>query len=117
MTIQKHTIDATGKSLGRVASEAAVLLRGKDDASFERHIAGEAIVEIINASKILKLRNKPETMTYHTYSGHPGGEKVETMVQIAAKKGYAEVFRIAIYGMLPTNRLRPIMMKHLVISE
>ena len=117
MTKKKFTIDASGKSLGRVASEAAVLLRGKDSADFVRHLAPEVTVEIVNASKILKLRNKTEVTTYHHYTGYPGGDRSQTMAQIVAKKGFAEVFRIAIYGMLPSNRLRPIMMKNLIISE
>ncbi|MEK7478278.1 MAG: 50S ribosomal protein L13 [Patescibacteria group bacterium] len=117
MTNQEHIIDAEGKSLGRVATEAAILLRGKNDATFERHIAGTAKVKVINASKIKLLNNKLNTKYYKHYSGYPGGMKKEMMAQVVTKKGYGEVFRKAIYGMLPGNKLRPLMMKNLTILD
>ena len=117
MIIKDHTIDANGKSLGRVATEAAILLRGKNQADFEKHIAGTAKVKIINASKIKLLNDKPNTKYYKHYSGYPGGMKKEVMAHVITKKGYGEIFRKAVYGMLPGNKLRPMMMKNLTIVD
>ena len=114
---KEHTIDATGRSLGRVATEAAILLRGKDDAAFLRHIAGTAKVKIINASKIRLINNKLNTKYYKHYSGYPGGMKKEMMAQVVSQKGFSEVFKKAVYGMLPGNKLRPLMMKNLIVTD
>jgi large subunit ribosomal protein L13 len=112
----KHTIDATGKTIGRVATQAAVFLRGKDSPTFERHTLPLAKVEIINASKLLISDKKMKQKTYRTYSGYPGGLKERTLEGMIAKKGIAEVLITAITRMLPRNRLRPHMMKNLTIS-
>lgn len=111
------TIDATGKAIGRVASETAQILRGKDTAAFERNIAPDVKVKIINASKVNTTEKKLGEKYYKSYSGFPGGQKKQTMKQVVAKKGYAELFRKAVHGMLPGNKLRPIMMKNLTIEE
>lgn len=113
----KHTIDAQGKKLGRVASQAAALLMGKDTVTFQRHIAPKVTVEIINASKADLDAKKREQTTYARYSGFPGGLRHENMNDIIKKKGYSELFHEAVHGMLPKNKLRPIMIKNLVISE
>lgn len=115
--MEKYEIDATGKSLGRVASEAAVVLRGKHKATYTRNKAGEISVHIINAGKINILPSKPRATIYTNYSGYPGGLKLRSMEEIKNKKGYREVLRKMIRGMIPTNRLRPIVLKNLTISE
>ncbi len=112
-----HTIDATNKSLGRVASEAATYLMGKHSPQFVRNKVLDTQVTIINASKAKIDAKKLETKEYETYSGYPGGLKLRTMDNVVSKKGYSEVFKIAVYGMLPNNRLRAIMMKNLTITE
>jgi large subunit ribosomal protein L13 len=114
----KHTIDAKDQKLGRVATKAASLLMGKNLTSFVRNAAPEdVVVEVINTSKAMFDSKKMKQTTYARYSGHPGGLKTPNMVDIVAKKGYSELFRLAIQGMLPNNRLRPGMLKRLVISE
>lgn len=114
----KHTIDAKDKKLGRVATEAASLLMGKNLPSFVRNAVPEDVtVEIVNASKCMLDSNKMKQTTYARYSGFPGGLKTPNMVDIVAKKGYSELFRLAVHGMLPGNRLRPEMMKRLTVSE
>ncbi len=113
----EHTIDAKDKSLGRVATAAAVFLMGKDSPTFQRNIAPEVKVKILNASKANISQKKIKEKTYQNYSGYPGGRKVFTMEKLIEKKGYEEVFRKAVRGMLPSNKLRPIMMKNLIVEE
>jgi len=111
------TIDAKGKTLGRVATEAASLLMGKDKTSFVRNkISGESVL-IINASQIKIDPKKMKEKFYLNYSGYPGGLKKEDMKKVVGKKGFAEIFKLAIDGMLPKNRLHDKMMKNLKVTE
>jgi len=113
----EYTIDATDKSLGRIASQAAVFLMGKDTPEFKRNIAPVVKVTIQNAAKAKITPKKMKEKTYQNYSGYPGGRKVMNMEKVIEKKGYEEVFKKAVYGMLPTNKLRKVMMKNLIITE
>ena len=117
MTKKTYTIDATGKSLGRVASEAAKMLRGKGETDFERHELPKVAVTITNASKAKIMDKKLKEKVYQTYSGYPGGQKEESMGNLAKRKGCSEIFRLAILGMIPNNKLRPVIMKHLKIQD
>lgn len=117
MTKKTYTIDATGKSLGRVASEAAKMLRGKAEVSFERHIAPDVKVTITNASKAKIMDKKLQEKVYDWYSGYPGGRREETMGDLVKRKGYSEVFKMAVHGMVPNNKLRPVIMKKLTVTE
>lgn len=112
-----YTIDAQGRTIGRVASEAAKALLGKDSATFERHMITGGKVVIENAGKIKIDPRKLGTMTYARYSGYPGGLRYETLEKVMEKKGIAEVLERAIKGMLPANRLRKDIMKNLSIAE
>ena len=112
-----HTIDATGKRLGRVASEAAKIIMGKNSVSFMRNVAPSVKVVIENASKIHVTEKKMRSKQYKRYSGYPGGLSMKSMSQVIAEKGFKEIFRKAVYGMLPTNKLRPTMIKNLVVKE
>ena len=113
----EYTIDATDKSLGRIATQAAVFLMGKDTTAFRRNAAPSVKVTVENASKAKISSKKMKEKTYQRYSGYPGGRKVINMEKVIEKKGYEEIFRKAVYGMLPANRLRKIMMKNLIIIE
>lgn len=113
----EYKIDAKGKKLGRVAADAAAILMGKNDPAFERNIVSDNKVIIENASLADIPLEKLETKEYDSYSGHPGGLKYEKMKRTIEKKGYAEVFRLAIIGMLPANRIAAEMMKHLTVKE
>jgi len=113
----KYTIDATNKKLGRVASEAAILLMGKNAPGYARHEESENTVEIINASGLSITPKKQRDTKYTSYSGYPGGLKVASMEQIIDKKGKAELVKIAVKGMLPKNKLQARMMKKLTITE
>jgi large subunit ribosomal protein L13 len=113
----KYVVDAQGKAIGRTASSVAILLMGKNDPSYEKNKVSANKVEIINASKsTINLKNLT-AKRFLRYSGHPGGLLEQKMEDVIAKKGYAELFRLAIYGMLPGNKLRPKMMKNLTIVE
>ena len=113
----EHTIDAKGKILGRVASQAAVILAGKNTAAYKNNVVSADKVHIINASQI-KIDPKKFTEVFHEkYSGYPGGLKKESVGKIVATKGFAEIFKLAVYGMLPANKLRAKVMKNLKISE
>ncbi len=113
----KYTLDAENKAIGRVASQAAVLLMGKNETTFARNTMPEVTVEITNASKARIFPAKLLQNTYSRYSGFPGGLKQPTMEQVIAKKGHGELFKEAVLGMLPKNKLRSKMMKNLQISE
>ncbi len=113
-----YTIDAKSKRLGRVASEAARLLMGKNRTDFVRHRAPEVTVVIENASKLALTERKKKATTYKRFSGYQGTKfKEETLTHLAARKGYREGLRLAIRGMLPNNKLRPGMLKRLVIHD
>jgi large subunit ribosomal protein L13 len=111
------TIDAKGVTIGRVATQAAVALMGKDEATFERHMITGGTVTITNAGKIKIDPRKLDTVKYAQYSGYPGGLRYESLAQVLAKKGIEEVLRRAVYGMLPNNKLRPEIMKKLTVTE
>lgn len=113
----EYTIDATGKKLGRVAAEAAALLMGKTNPDFRRNTIPDVAVTIVHVSKLDVSEKKRKETEYVRYSGYPGGLKTETMEAVIAKKGYTEIMRKAVYGMLPSNRLRARMLKNLTIEE
>lgn len=115
-TNRDYTIDATGKRLGVVATEAAKVLLGKTDVDFAKHTVASVTVTISNASK-LDISEKRKTEVYQTYSGYPGGLRSETLDHLGTRRGYAEVLRRTIGGMLPNNKLKKPMLKNLVITE
>ena len=115
-TKREYTIDATGKRLGKVATEAASYLLGKDQPDFAKHIAAPVTVTIANASK-LDLSEKKKGEIYQSYSGYPGGRRTESLEHLATRLGYAEPVRRTVRGMLPKNKLRAVMMKNLIVTE
>jgi len=121
MTIKKdkteYTVDANGKALGRVATEIVKLLRGKNEANFTNHIAPNVKITVVNASKLDVAPKKLKEKIYRHYTGHPGGLREKKMGDLIATKGWAEPIKKAVYGMLPDNRLRAVMMKNLIITE
>ena len=114
---KEYVIDATGQALGRVASQAAELLRGKNTTAFVKNLAPKVTVKIINADKLDVTQKKMREKIYHHYSGHPGGMKKTSLAHLVEKKGWAEPLKKAIYGMLPANRLRAVIIKNLIINE
>ncbi len=114
----KYTLDAENKKLGRIASEAAKLLMGKNTTEYVRNGFPEDVqVEIINASKIDLAPSKLKEEMKAQWSEYPGGIKTPTVGYIIEKKGHKELFRRAVDGMLPRNKLRAKMIKRLTITE
>lgn len=111
------TIDAQGKTLGRVASAAAKALLGKHAAAFAKNIVAPEGVTIINASKVHISGDKKEQKEYVRYSGYPGGQKKETYGMLTARMGEKEALRRAVLGMLPKNRLQAKRIKMLTIQK
>lgn len=112
-----YEIDAAGKTLGRVATEAAVHLRGKNLPGFERNVFPKLKVRILNAGKIRISAKKMRDKMKPRYTGYPGGLKFQSVSELIAKKGYKGLFQKAVHGMLPVNKLRPLAMKNLEIVE
>lgn len=117
MTTPTHTIDASGKALGRVASEAAAYLNAKDSIHFVKNRVADVSVKIINASKVKVTGKKMEESVHKTYSGFPGGLTEMALVNVVKKKGFTEVIKHAVSGMLPKNKLQDVRLKNLVIEE
>lgn len=115
--MEQHIIDAKGQSLGRVASEAASTLLGKDSVNFAKNVVRNIKVKVINASQISLDEKKMDQKHYHIHTGYVGNAKSPTLAMVVAKKGYGEAIRIAVKGMLPTNTLRDKRLKNLSIEE
>lgn len=113
----EKVIDAKNKSLGRVATEAAMALMGKDKAGYRPNVTPTQTVHITNASQANINEKKRGEKIYKRFTGYPSGLKTRTLDEVIVKKGYGEVFEKAIYGMLPNNKLRKIMMKNLKVTE
>ena len=109
-----HRLDATDKILGRLATEAANLLRGKNKVDFVPYrLMGDKVI-IINAAKFKVTGNKMIAKTYYHHTGYIGHLKSKTMADLY-RKNPSEIIRRAIYGMLPKNKLQDKWMKNLVI--
>lgn len=113
----KHVIDAKDKKLGRIASEAAIILMGKNRTDFAKNTVPEVTVEVTNASKIFIDPKKIRTTPLRHHSGFPGGLRTKTTKQYIDMKGYKELVRKTVHGMLPTNKLRARMIKNLIVTE
>ncbi len=112
MERKTHTIDAAGRILGRLASEIAVLLRGKDKTDFAPYKDIGDIIIVKNVDKLKFTGKKMEQKKYYRHSGYPGGLKEVSLGKLFEKNS-AEVFKKAVWGMLPKNKLRAKMIKRL----
>lgn len=99
-----YLVDADGKTLGRLASRVAILLRGKHKPTFTPHVDTGDHVVIINADKVHLTGDKLKTKTYIHHTGYPGGLKSISAEHLRAKKP-TELLARAIKGMLPKNSL------------
>lgn len=115
--MKKIEIDAKGEKLGRVASKAASFLIGKNSTNFTRNKISETEVKIINVSKLEISDKKKSGKVYTRYTGYHGGLRKKKMEDLISKKKYAEIVKKAIYGMLPSNKLRSKIMKKLIVIE
>jgi large subunit ribosomal protein L13 len=109
-----YVIDAAGQSLGRVATAAATLLRGKHKPIYTPHIDTGDYVVIINADQVLLTGRKLDQKIYFRHSGYEGGLKRTVYRQLMAKKPEFAVEK-AVRGMLPHNRLGRAMFKKLKV--
>ena len=112
MNRETHTIDATDRVLGRLATEVVALLRGKNRPDFMPNKDSGAVVVIKNPSKIRVTGNKMEDKKYFSHSGYIGNDKLTPMKKVF-EKNPGEVIRRAVYGMLPKNKLRDVRIKRL----
>lgn len=99
-----HVVDASGKVLGRLATEVAQLLRGKKKPYFTPHLDTGDFVVVINADKVVISGKKPTIKIYHHYSGYPGGLRQEKFAELQ-KRRPQKIIELAVKGMLPHNRL------------
>ncbi|CAN5328280.1 50S ribosomal protein L13 [soil metagenome] len=99
-----HLIDAEGQILGRLATEVASILRGKNKAEFTPHVDCGDFVIIINAEKIKVSGKKEVQKIYHRHSGFPGGHRQESLQDLRKRRPEA-VLEKAIKGMIPHTRL------------
>jgi large subunit ribosomal protein L13 len=98
-----HVIDASGKVLGRVATEIAQLLKGKHKPIYAPHMDTGDFVVVINASKVRVTGKKEEQKLYYHHSGYPGGLKTASFAQMM-ETNPTKVIQHAVKGMLPHNR-------------
>lgn len=99
-----HVIDATDVVLGRLASQAAILLRGKHKPTFAPHVDGGDFVIIINADKVVLTGSKQESKKAYRHSGYPGGLRATSYTQLLAEHPEKAIEK-AVRGMLPRTTL------------
>ncbi len=97
-------VDADGKILGRLATQIAILLRGKNKPQFSNFIDTGDFVVVINAAKVSVTGRKLAKKEYFSHSQYPGGLKTEILEDLLAKKP-EEVIKRAVWGMIPKNKL------------
>jgi len=109
-------VDAEGKTLGRLASVVAMILRGKHKTNFTPHADCGDNVVVINAEKIRLTGNKWKDKEYMRYTGYPGGQRITTATELLEKKPIALVEK-AVKGMLPKNKLGAELFRNLYVYE
>lgn len=114
--LEAITLDAKGKVLGRIATEAASYLQGKHLPSYAPNIDTPQPVVITNISKIIVTGKKEKQKVYYRHSGYVGGLYERTYEEQFALNP-TEVVRMAVYGMLPSNRLRTPRMNRLTLEK
>ena len=107
-------IDASGLTLGRLATQIADRLRGKHKPEFTPHCDVGDFVVVVNAEKIAVTGNKRQEKLYHRHSGYPGGLRTRTLNDMLERRP-EEVIRLAVKGMLPRNRLARAQLRKLKI--
>ncbi len=108
-----HKIDATDKAVGRLATQIATYLRGKNKPEFIPNIDGGDIVEVSNLNKLKFTGKKIDQKTYYHYSGYPGGMKEKKMNKLEP----ADVLRRAVREMLPPVKFRQDMLRRLIVKK
>ncbi len=99
-----HVIDAEGQTLGRLSSEIARILRGKNKPQYTPHVDTGDFIVVVNAEKVVVTGRKAEQKVYRRHTGYPGGLRETSYEQMLARKP-TEVLRKAVRGMMPRTRL------------
>ncbi len=115
MPVRNETIDATNMTLGRLASAIAVMLRGKDRATYNPASLPSVKVTVTNASKIRFSGKKLEQKKYYRFSGYPGGLRTKGLDELFAQNP-ERVVRFAVLHMLPDNKLKKKFIKGLTVT-
>lgn len=111
---QCFLVDASGKVLGRLATQVASILSGKYKPDFTPYVDSGELVIVINAQNVRVTGKKPQQRVYTSYSGYPGGQRVEKLESLMKRKP-AEVIRLAVKGMLPKNKFQKDMISRLKV--
>ena len=111
---QWYLVNAEGKILGRLATELAKILRGKNKPSFTPHVDTGDFVVVVNAEKVVLTGKKMKDKTYYHHTGYPGGIREIKAEKLLAQKP-TEILRIAVKGMLPKTSLGRQMLRKLKI--
>ncbi len=110
-----YSIDASGQSIGRLASKVAQILQGKDDPAYQPHIVAQNKITISNIDKLKISDKKLRNSKLYRYSGYPGGLKTtswQTMYERDKKQLFIEVIK----KMLPKNKLRSDIIKNIIFT-
>lgn len=111
-----HLFDLQSKPMGRLATQIARILSGRNKVTFIPHIDNGDAVVVVNSDTLVVSGGKETKKLYHHYSGYPGGIKTLKLEQMRVKDS-RKIFREAVYGMLPKNKLRDKMIKRLFIYK
>ena len=109
-----YVIDAEDKTLGKIAAEIAMILRGKKKPIYTPHVDCGDYVVVVNAEKVAVTGKKEKQKIYKRHSGYPGGLKETTLAELRAKKP-EEIIRHAVKGMMPNGKLGRQMFKKLKV--
>ncbi len=115
--METYTLDAKDKALGRLATEIVSLLRGKNKPDYMPNKDSGNVVIIKNISEIKLTGNKLLTTTYFKHTGYIGSEEFIPMKRIFEKDGGKELLRLAVYRMLPKNKMRDQQIKRLKFEK
>ena len=109
-----YIVDAKDKTLGRLASSIAQILRGKNKVNFSPNLDMSDFIIVINAEKVILTGNKKNTKEYWRHTGYPGGQKTVSYKQMLDEKP-DQIIRKAVKGMLPHNKLGRKLLNHLKV--
>ena len=109
-----YIVDAKDKTLGRLASSIAQILRGKNKVNFSPNLDMSDFIVVINAEKVILTGNKKNTKEYWRHTGYPGGQKTVSYKKMLDEKP-DQIIRTAVKGMLPHNKLGRKLLNHLKV--
>jgi large subunit ribosomal protein L13 len=109
-----YIVDAEGKTLGRLCTRIATVLRGKHHPEYTPHVDTGDFVIVINADKVRLTGNKERDKRYDTYSGYPGGRKELSVAELRSRRP-ERIIEISVKGMLPKNKLGNAMYRKLFV--